>query len=82
MAMQVPVVSSDVAENKDIIAPGVTGYFANTSGEWVARMVELINNDMLRKRMGEAGRARVVKCYSISRTARKLMQVLSSSRSV
>lgn len=64
MAKGIPVVSSRVSVNKDIILDNVTGYLVHTPQEWEDTLTKLANDPSLRKKMGESGRERVENLYS------------------
>lgn len=55
MAMGIPVVASAVGENNYVIADGVNGYLAATSEEWIRKLETLIQDETLRKTMGQKG---------------------------
>jgi glycosyltransferase involved in cell wall biosynthesis len=65
MAMGMPVVTSPVGVNTQIISDGVNGFLANTDDEWFARLVALIESPELRKTVARAGRETVVSRYSV-----------------
>ena len=64
-AAGLPVVSSPVGANQEIVSPGKSGLFASTIEEWIRALLSLADNAELRARMGKAGRASVEKRYSI-----------------
>jgi glycosyltransferase involved in cell wall biosynthesis len=65
MSMGVPAVVSPVGVNKTIVTHGETGFHARDSTEWLRVLSDLLEDQNLRERVGQAGR-RVVKCkYSI-----------------
>ena len=76
MAAGLPVVSSPVGVNKDIVEHGITGFLAESSDEWETAIEQLIRDPDLRKVMGEAGRKRVAKHFSIEMTFQKMAQKL------
>ncbi len=65
MACGIPVIASPVGMNREIVEHGVNGYLATTPEEWQQAIERLLADAGLRKRMGEAGRTRVEKFYSI-----------------
>ncbi len=77
MACAIPVVSSPVGVNKDIIADGVNGFLANTQGEWFEKLSGLIEDPHFRRRVGAAGRKTVEERYCVSRTAPLFIKALS-----
>lgn len=66
MALEIPVVLSPVGTNLDVVTDGVEGYFADNSLDWKQSIERLIIDAALRKRQGEAGRAKVEKEYSVT----------------
>ena len=65
MALKIPALASPVGVNTIIIDNGVNGFLCNSSEEWEAALTELIENESLRKRMGELGRSKVLQRYSV-----------------
>jgi glycosyltransferase involved in cell wall biosynthesis len=65
-AVGLPVVCSPVGVNREIISDGVNGFFASTPEEWVEKLRCLVHSPELRRRMGQAGRERAVKQYSLA----------------
>lgn len=65
MALEIPAVVSPVAVNKNIVTPGVHGFWCESQLEWVGRLSQLIEDPALRKEMGSNGRKKVVKEYSV-----------------
>lgn len=78
MACGVPVVASPIGANAEIVRDGIEGFWASSQAEWVTVLTRLISDSSLRKKMGEAGRQRVEKNYSLALAAPKLQQLLSS----
>jgi glycosyltransferase involved in cell wall biosynthesis len=64
MSLAIPAVLAPVGINKDIIRDGENGFLAATTEEWVAKLSLLIENEELRKKIGEAGKQTVWKFYS------------------
>jgi glycosyltransferase involved in cell wall biosynthesis len=65
MTAGLPVVSSDCGANAEIVEDGINGYLVDTDQTWCDRIVTLANDEALRVRMGEAGRQKVLKTYSV-----------------
>ena len=77
MACGVPVVASPVGVNREIVVSDKNGLFADSAGEWDKALRTLLNADPdVRKRMGGAGRARVVEWYSVQAQASRLLNEL------
>jgi len=76
MASGKPVVASPVGENAHIVRSGVNGFLPNNDSEWLKHLTELCQSEVLRRRMGAAGREIVEREYSLSITAPRLLQIL------
>lgn len=77
MAMNVPSIVSPVGVNKTIIEQGVTGLYASTPEEWLTSLEKLIMDASLRKRIGEAGRQKIIDQYSVSSNASVFLSLFS-----
>lgn len=64
LALGIPAVASPVGVNKQIIDPGENGYLCETDSEWKTALVQLIRNVSLRKKMGQAGREKMLEEFS------------------
>lgn len=73
MACARPVVASAVGANRDIVVHGENGFLAETPEEWLDLLLRLHTDAPLRRRMGEAGRARVEREFSLQVTAPRLL---------
>jgi glycosyltransferase involved in cell wall biosynthesis len=71
MAVEVPVVSTNVGGPAETIVDGETGFLVTPRrpGEMAARILALLRDPALRARMGRAGRARVEAGFSLDRYA-------------
>ncbi|QSA98463.1 glycosyltransferase family 4 protein [Methylococcus sp. EFPC2] len=78
MACGIPVVASPVGANAEIVRDGIDGFWANSQADWLTVLNRLIDDPSLRKRMGTAGRERVVTSYSLSVTADRLTHLILS----
>jgi glycosyltransferase involved in cell wall biosynthesis len=78
MACGIPVIASPVGVNSEIVEHGVNGFLASTPEEWRAAITQLANDADLRKRMGEAGRARVEAHYSIQQFGPRMAELIHS----
>jgi glycosyltransferase involved in cell wall biosynthesis len=76
MALGKPVVASPVGANRDIVEPGVNGFLAAEKGDWVEALERLAQDSVLRVRLGEAGRRKVEREYSLQVTAPRLERIL------
>jgi glycosyltransferase involved in cell wall biosynthesis len=66
MAMELPVVTSPVGVNTEIVDDGVNGYLATGDNAWFDRLAALVESVELRRTIGRAARATVVERYSVA----------------
>ena len=64
MAAGLPVVSSNVGANRDVVSHGNTGFLVDTLDAWCEAIDQLVGSDKLRASMGAAGRSRVELQYN------------------
>lgn len=76
MAVGVPAVASPVGMTKDLIQDGANGFLANSEEEWVKKISMLIEDPLLRKKMGLAGRRTVEERFSIKINAPKYLRII------
>jgi glycosyltransferase involved in cell wall biosynthesis len=65
MALEIPTIMSPVGVNSQIIQSGVNGYLATTDEDYVTAISTLIDNEILRKKIGAEGRRTVVEKFSV-----------------
>ena len=75
LATGVPVVCSPAGINREIVEDGVHGLWANTQEEWIEKLEILINDPDLRRKMGMAGRKRVIEQYSLKANAPRMLKI-------
>ncbi len=75
-AAGLPVVANPVGVQADIVRPGVNGFLATTTEEWIAAVCALAADASLRLRFGEAGREQVRKSYSVEVGAARWLALL------
>jgi hypothetical protein len=84
-AAGVPVISSPVGANVEIVRPGLTGLFADDAATWTEAIVRLLTDAELAARLGQAGRERVRDHYAASsiggRLADQIIEVASGRAS-
>ncbi|MEP2668352.1 MAG: glycosyltransferase family 4 protein [Cyclobacteriaceae bacterium] len=66
MAMGIPCIASPVGVNSEIITHGDNGYLAESREDWTKFLTILVNDSLLREKLGKKGREKVEKCYSVS----------------
>src|SRR5262249_10956774 len=65
MALGIASLMSPVGVNKDIIQNGKNGYLPGTEDQWVECLSLLIENENLRRTIGEEGRRTVAERFSV-----------------
>ncbi len=78
LGVGVPAVCTPVGVNREVVSDGVTGFWAETRDEWVAKLSTLIEDAPLRERMGRAGRETIQAGYTVQVCAPKLIEWLSA----
>tara|TARA_B110000438_G_scaffold273938_1_gene293735 strand:+ start:12 stop:1079 length:1068 start_codon:yes stop_codon:yes gene_type:complete len=76
MAASLPVVVSATGANKDIVSHDFDGFLANDHKQWIEYLTELINNDLLREKLGYNGYKKVINYYSYENNFPKLLSFL------
>jgi glycosyltransferase involved in cell wall biosynthesis len=79
MAGGIPVVASPVGVNQQIVEPGINGYLANSTDEWLDALRTLRDDPQRRHRMGMAGRQKAETHYNLRVTAPRLLELLKSA---
>ncbi len=75
LATGVPVVCSPAGINSEIVEDGVHGFWSSSQEEWIENLEILINDHELRKKMGIAGRERVVERYSLKANEPRMLKI-------
>ncbi len=65
-AAGLPAVASPVGVNSQIVEDGVTGFLVESPEEWADKLVRLIGDDELRRRMGASARQHVEAHFSLA----------------
>jgi len=68
IAAGLPVVASPYGVQSDMVLDGVNGYSARSVDEWRTAVLSLAADSALRKKMGDAGKDRVVRRFSTAVT--------------
>jgi glycosyltransferase involved in cell wall biosynthesis len=79
MACGLPVIASPVGVNNEIVENNKNGFLAETDEQWYERLVVLYDDVSLRKRMGAAGRSKVINQYSLQATSHNLALLLDKA---
>jgi glycosyltransferase involved in cell wall biosynthesis len=72
-----PVVCTPVGINRDLVEDGANGFYAMTPEEWEVKLSLLIEDSLLRERMGREGRKRVLEKYTLQACAPRLLSILN-----
>lgn len=82
MSLAIPAVCSPVGVNREIISDGIDGFLPASHNQWAETLQSLIHDAGLRRRIGVAGRERVLDAYSVDVVGRKLVDsILDVTRS-
>jgi glycosyltransferase involved in cell wall biosynthesis len=82
MAVGLPVVASPVGVNSTLVEHGVDGYLASSSAEWLNALAALAEDRSLRSAMGDTGRVKIERQYSLQATAPRLVALLKEAASL
>jgi glycosyltransferase involved in cell wall biosynthesis len=76
MAAGKPVVATDVRGNRDLVKNRVNGYLVplNDVSATVDALQDLIENEDLRKKMGDEGR-KIIQYYSIDKVLKEMDEI-------
>lgn len=66
MGLGIPTVLAPIGANLEIVEHGKNGFFADSEAEWLDALIHLIQDSVLRERIGKAGRATVEQRYSVA----------------
>jgi glycosyltransferase involved in cell wall biosynthesis len=78
MAIAIPVVATAYGTNFRVVEDGISGLLVKNEEEWVQRIIELIDDVELRKKIGLAGRKRVEEFFSVNANFSKYLQVFEN----
>jgi len=75
--MGLPVVATDVAGCREAVVAGETGFLVppRNVDELVGAIQKLVEDPALRRRMGQAGRARVVQHFAVERVVEQYLEL-------
>lgn len=79
MALGIPSVASPVGVNAEIIQDGYNGFLALSNDEWITKLSLLIEDNLLREKIGRQGRKTVETKYSLQIYETKLLSLLESN---
>lgn len=79
MALGLPAVCSPFGANSEIVTHYQDGFLANTDSEWETCLINLLDDQELRRRIGAKARATAVARFSLEANAPKLLRVLEQA---
>jgi glycosyltransferase involved in cell wall biosynthesis len=79
MACGLPTIASPVGVNSEIIQDGRTGFLAVGPDDWTSALQRLLDDADVRRRLGEAGRERVIERYSLASQESRVRQVFETA---
>ena len=79
-AMSTPVILSDISPHRDIVKDGVDGFLvdSNDTEKWAEKIIYLLSNKDVCKKMGKIGRIKVEKEFSDEIVLNKMESLYSS----
>jgi glycosyltransferase involved in cell wall biosynthesis len=73
MSLGMPAIVSPVGVNTEIVKSGEDGFICESPEEWKDKIELLLKDTLLRKKMGQAARAKIEKAYSIKATEKTFL---------
>ena len=78
MSVNKPAVMASVGMNTEIVKDGINGFLADSEEEWYSVLSNLIEDQSLRERIGDAGRKTVEESYSMDSQKDKYLKLYLS----
>jgi glycosyltransferase involved in cell wall biosynthesis len=79
MALGIPTVATPLGSNPEVVQHGVTGFLADSEGEWVEYLKLLIKDHDLRRRMSYAAAAAAKEKYSLEGNTPKIIEAFQAA---
>lgn len=79
MAAGIPIIASPVGINSKIIRHGVNGFLAKDNEDWIEYLSKLIEDKLLRDKMGQSGKEIIIENYSLKVCFEKLIGITKIS---
>lgn len=78
MSSGLPMLCRDIAANRESVVHDTTGYLLSLDNPspWADKLLAMVDDESLRAKLGQAGRARVEERFSIRRQVRELRDIL------
>ena len=80
MSMEIPAVIENHGVNSEIISNGVDGFLCKNEEDWVLRLSILIEDELLRKKIGLQGRKSVLEKYSIKANGQNFLRLIKNEQ--
>lgn len=77
MATGIPVVSSPIAINAEIVSNAEEGWHAGSKDEWISSISHLIENADVRRKMGLKGRKKVESSFNVAKIAEQIELIIN-----
>jgi len=79
MQFELPVIASNIGGIPDIVMDNKTGYIIlkNNVEDLVTKLISLINDPLLRKKMGEAGKKRFEENFTLNKFEDRLIKIMN-----
>ena len=77
MALGIPTIATAIGTNFRVIENGISGYLVNTEKEWIEKLILLIENPALRKKIGMGGRLKVEEFFSVDANKQKYLDAFN-----
>ncbi len=81
MSLGVCAVASPVGINKEIVDDEINGFLAKDQEEWEQKLSRLIEDENLRRKMGENARATIENRYSLQKAIEKILKIFNQIQS-
>ena len=78
MAAGIPTVSTDFGTVKDFVVHKKNGFLVNKQSEWINAIIEILDNDDLRRKIVLSARQTVEERYSVSANKLKYLNILEN----
>ena len=84
MGVGVPIVATNVGGNPEVVSDGETGWLVESgnANDMAAKLLQLLQDDALRARMGNAGKQRVHALFSIEKMVQAYVNLYLSAAGV
>jgi glycosyltransferase involved in cell wall biosynthesis len=76
MAAGLPVIANPAGVHRELVVHGETGFLVATPEQWSLAVTTLAHAPELRRRMGQAGRERLIAHYSVERLGPRFAEII------